>query len=264
MPVYPQQAYADIRDADLPIRTIAINDVFDALGRGVADFWRHPSHYLFVALIYPIVGIVIALWSSGEATFPLLYPLAAGFALLGPVAALGLYELSRRRERGEDDSAHHALTVLNHPALGSILTVGLWLALLFALWIAAAGAIYESHFAVNPPESLAALVTETFTTSRGWSLLFWGNLVGFAFALLVLATTAIAFPLLVDRGGSAGRAVAASLRAFRRNPVPMLLWGALVAVIMLVASIPLFVGLAIALPMLGHATWHLYRKLVAQ
>jgi len=262
MPVYPDQTYADTRDAEIAVHAITAGDVLDALRKGSADFWRHPSHYLFVALIYPVVGIVLAVWSAGGATFPLLYPLATGFALLGPIAALGLYELSRRRERGEDDNPRYALEVVRHPANGAMIAVGLWLAILFAFWIAAAGAIYEAHFAVNPPETLMALVTETFTTPRGWGLLLWGNLVGLAFALVVLATTAIAFPLLVDKGGSASRAIAVSLRAFAVNPVPMIAWGVIVAVSLFIASIPLFVGLALALPILGHATWHLYRKII--
>lgn len=262
MPVYPDQAYADVNAREIPVRAIAISDVFDALGRGSADFWRHPSHYLFIALIYPVVGIVLAVWSAGGATFPLLYPLATGFALLGPLAAIGLYELSRRRERGEDDSPRHALEVIRHPAIGSMIVVGLYLTFVFLLWIAAANAIYAAHYPLGGPDTLMALLTETFRTPRGWSLLLWGNLVGFAFALLVLATTAIAFPLLVDRGGSAGHAMATSIRAFRANPIQMLMWGALVAVILFVASLPLFVGLAVALPILGHATWHLYRKMV--
>lgn len=262
MPVYPEQAYAHASDADIAVRPITTGDVLDALGKGTADFWRHPSHYLFIALIYPLVGIALAVWSAGGATFALLYPLAAGFALIGPVAALGLYELSRRRERGEDDDPRHALAVLHHPAIGSMTAVGLLLAVLFILWITAAGAIYEAHFAIDPPTTLIGLVTETLTTARGLSLLFWGNLVGLIFALVVLATTVIAFPLLVDKGGSPGRAIGTSLRAFGKNPVPVLLWGAVVAAVLLIASIPLFVGLAVALPILGHATWHLYRKLV--
>lgn len=262
MPVYSNPALAQPNVSERAIRAISTADVFDALGRGVSDFWRHPSHYLFLALIYPAVGIVLAVWSAGGATFPLLYPLATGFALIGPLAAIGLYELSRRREQGEDDSPHHAFGVLKHPAIGSIVLLGAMLAVIFALWIAAAGAIYSAHFGMNPPETLMALITETFTTTRGWSLLFWGNLVGLGFAFVVLATTAIAFPLLVDRGGSAGEAVAVSVRAFATNPVQMTVFGLVVAVMVFVASLPLFVGLALALPMLGHATWHLYRKLV--
>lgn len=263
MPVYPDHALADVGEAEIPVRAIAVDDVFDALRKGAADFWRHPSHYLFIALIYPIVGIVLAVWSAGGATFPLLYPLATGFALLGPVAALGLYELSRRRERGEDDHPRYALEVVRHPAKGAMIAIGLLLAVIFGLWITAAGAIYQAHFAVNPPETFQALLMDTFTTPRGWDLLLWGNLVGLCFALVVLATTAIAFPLLVDKGGTASRAIFTSVRAFAANPIPMLVWGAVVAICLFVASIPLFVGLALALPILGHATWHLYRKIVS-
>ncbi|UYQ73071.1 DUF2189 domain-containing protein [Pelagibacterium flavum] len=262
MPVYPNPALAQSDAPEHAIRTISTADVFDALGRGVSDFWRHPSHYLFLALIYPAVGIVLAVWSAGGATFPLLYPLATGFALIGPLAAVGLYELSRRREQGEDDSPRHAFAVLKHRSIGAIVAVGAMLALVFVLWLTAAGAIYDAHFASSPPAGLMALLSETFTTARGWSLLFWGNLVGLGFAFFVLATTAIAFPLLVDRGGSAGDAVVVSVRAFATNPLQLTIFGLVVAIVLFAASLPLFVGLAIALPMLGHATWHLYRKLV--
>tara|TARA_R100000365_G_C2742168_1_gene70809 strand:+ start:1344 stop:2135 length:792 start_codon:yes stop_codon:yes gene_type:complete len=262
MPVSSNPALAQSHTSERAIRTISTGDVFNALGKGVSDFWRHPSHYLFLALIYPAVGIVLAVWSAGGATFPLLYPLATGFALIGPLAAIGLYELSRRREQGEDDSPRHALSVLKHPAIGSIVILGAMLAVVFALWLTAANAVYDAHFGANPPATLIALLIETFTTAQGWSLLVWGNLVGLGFAFVVLATTAIAFPLLVDRGGSAGEAVAVSVRAFTTNPVQMTIFGLVVAVTLFVASIPLFVGLALALPMLGHATWHLYRKLV--
>ena len=143
-----------------------------------------------------------------------------------------------------------------------MMVVGLWLALIFAAWIASAAMLHDA-FLGPQATSLNQLVTLVFTTPEGWSLLIWGNLVGLIFALIVLATTAIAFPLLVDRGGTAGHAISTSLRAFATNPVPMLAWGVLVAVILFVASIPLFVGLAVALPILGHATWHLYRRLTA-
>ncbi|WP_417584467.1 DUF2189 domain-containing protein [Pelagibacterium sp.] len=262
MPVYSNPALAQSDTTEPAVRNISTADIFDALGRGVSDFWRHPSHYLFLALIYPAVGILLAAWSAGGATFPLLYPLATGFALVGPLAAIGLYELSRRREQGEDDSPRHALGILKHRAIGAIILLGLMLAVVFTLWLTAANAIYEAHFATNQPATLTALFSEVFTTSRGWSLLIWGNLVGLAFAFFVLATTAIAFPLLVDRGGSAGDAVAISIRAFAKNPVQMTIFGLGVAFVLFIASLPLFVGLAIALPMLGHATWHLYRKLV--
>lgn len=262
MPVSHTSPYAGIHDDPVAIHHISIPDVFAALRRGASDFWRHPSHYLFLALIYPAVGIVLGVWSAGGAMFALLYPLATGFALLGPFAAIGLYELSRRREAGLDDSPRHAFAVLRHPSIMSILLVGLWLALMFAAWIASAAMLYDA-FLGSRAIGLNELITLVLTTPEGRSLLIWGNLVGLAFALIVLATTAIAFPLLVDRGGSAGHAISTSLLAFRTNPIPMLAWGLIVAIVLFIASIPLFVGLAVALPILGHATWHLYRRLTA-
>ncbi|RDE08250.1 DUF2189 domain-containing protein [Pelagibacterium lacus] len=260
MPVPHAPTLSGADESHVSVHSVTMSDLSDALRKGVSDFWRHPSHYLFIALIYPVMGIVLAVWSAGGSAFSLLYPLATGFALLGPVAALGLYELSRRREQGLDDSPRHALSVLHHPAIGSMLVVGLYLAVVFAAWLAAAAALYNAFLGANPPEGILELITATLTTPAGQGLLLWGNVVGIGFALLVLATTAIAFPLLVDRGGSAGRAIATSIRAFFASPATFLAWGLIVAAILLVASIPLFVGLAIALPILGHATWHLYRK----
>lgn len=250
--------------ADRPaaIRTITLADVMHALRKGASDFWERPSHYIFLVIIYPVMGIVLAVWTTGGALFPLLYPLVVGFALLGPIAAIGLYEISRRREAGLDDSPVHAFKVLRSPARGAILRLGLMLAALFVLWLMTANAIYGAFFGASPPAGLGALLTEVFTTQRGWSLLIIGNAAGLGFALVALATTAIAFPLLLDKGGSASEAVMTSLRAFAANPVPMLGWGVIVTVLLALGSLPLFVGLALVLPILGHATWHLYRAMI--
>lgn len=245
------------------IRSITLADVFTALKKGATDFWERPSHYIFLVIIYPVVGFVLAVWTAGGATFPLLYPIATGFALVGPIAALGLYEISRRREQGLDDHPLHAFTVLRSRALGSILALGVALAVVFGLWLLAANAIYGLFFGDDGPTDLFSLLGALFTTPQGWGLLFWGNLVGLVFALTVLATTVVAFPMLVDRGGSASDAVATSVRAFTANPVPMLAWGIIVAALLFIGSLPLFVGLAVVLPILGHATWHLYRAAVA-
>ncbi|GGA57651.1 hypothetical protein GCM10011499_29830 [Pelagibacterium lentulum] len=245
------------------VRPITFADIADALKKGAADFWARPSHYIFLVLIYPIVGIILAVWTSGGELFALLYPLATGFALLGPIAAIGLYEISRRREQGLDDHPRHAFKVLRSPALKSILLVALLLVACFVGWLLAAGALYQHYFRVDAPTTLTALIQETLTTSRGWGLLMWGNLIGLCFALFVLATTVIAFPYLVDRGGGAGRAIGISLRAVMTSPAQFIGWGIVVAALLLLGSIPFFVGLAIVLPILGHATWHLYRKTVA-
>ncbi|WP_196260478.1 DUF2189 domain-containing protein [Pelagibacterium limicola] len=244
------------------VRPITFADLWDALRKGAADFWERPSHYVFLVVIYPVAGILLAVWTAGGNLFSLLYPIAAGFALIGPVAALGLYEISRRREQGLDDHPAYAFMVLKSPALGSIAVLGLMLAVCFAVWLMAADALYLYFFRHNPPETLSALIWATLTTPYGWGLLMWGNLIGFCFALFVLTTTVIAFPLLLDRGGDALRAINTSVRAVMASPFQFLTWGAIVAVLLFIGSLPLFVGLAIVLPILGHATWHLYRKAV--
>lgn len=248
---------------ELPvIRTIRISDLIDALRQGAADFWDKPSHYVMLVLIYPIVGIVLTVWMNGYHTWPLLYPLVGGFALVGPFAALGLYEISRRREQGLDTSWSHAFEVLRSPAIGSIAALGVMLLALFTLWLTAAQGLYESLFGSSPPQTLDGLLTQVFGEPGGMTLLIAGTMLGALFALVTLCTTVVAFPLLLDRDVGAFVAVETSFRVVMANPVPMLAWGIIVGAGLFLAALPLFVGLAVAIPIFGHATWHLYRKVV--
>ncbi len=256
-----------LRDTGEPIahpdvRQITTSDVMDALRLGLADFWEKPSHYVFLCLIYPIVGAVLLTWTSGGNVVQLIYPLLTGFALLGPIAGIGLYEISRRREKGLDTSWHHALEVRQSPAIPAIMTVALLLLALFVAWMLAAQTIYTVLFGAGTPESILGFLGDVLTTQRGWTLIVLGNAVGFVFALIVLCTTVIAFPLLLDRNVGAFSAIQTSMRVVQANPVPMLFWGLIVAVALLIGTIPLLVGLAIVIPVLGHTTWHLYRKVV--
>ncbi|MBX9455732.1 MAG: DUF2189 domain-containing protein [Rhizobium sp.] len=244
------------------VRTIGALEVFDALRLGWIDFREKPSHYVFLCLLYPVAGVVLMVWSAGANMLPVMFPLASGFALLGPVAALGLYEISRRRELGLDPSWREALEVRKSPALFSIFAAAAMLFVLFIAWLNVAQAIYEWHFGPEVPASLSVFLSNVLTTSAGWSMMFWGDLAGLGFAVLALAISVVTFPLLLERDVGAAAAIATSVRATLRNPVPVLLWGLIVAALLVVGSIPLFAGLAVVLPVLGHATWHLYRKLV--
>jgi len=245
------------------IRRIGPADLFDALARGWEDFAATPSHGVFLCIIYPAIGIAIAGLTFGFATVPLLFPLAAGFALIGPVAALGLYELSRRREAGVSTSAHHALDVLHSPSLGAIVVLGTLLMIIFFAWIGMARAIYVWNFGYATPESIAQFAHDVLFTRAGWTLILVGNFVGFLFAVVALTISVISFPLLLDREVGAAVALLTSVRVVLANPLTMALWGLIVVALLVIGSLPLFIGLAVTLPLLGHATWHLYRKAVA-
>jgi uncharacterized membrane protein len=249
--------------ADPSVNHITTADIKDALMKGANDFLAMRSDIVFLGVIYPIGGLCIAMWASNENLLPLLYPLMSGFALIGPVAAVGLYEVSRRQERGLDSSWRHAFDVLSSPSLPSILALGLLLAVIFVLWLATAQALYQSLFGPMAPESLGQFVREVFTTSQGWKLILFGNVIGFVFAALVLSISVVSFPLLLDRDVGVAAAVRTSVKAVWENPVIMALWGLIVAAALVAGFGTLLIGLAFIIPVLGHATWHLYRKVVA-
>ena len=246
------------------VRRIGVADVQDALARGLDDFRAKPSHLLFIAIIYPLCALLLTRYAFGYNILPLLFPMAAGFALIGPFAAIGLYELSRRRERGEEIGWQHAFGVLRSPSIGSILLLGAILFVIFLAWIGAAQAIYLAIFGgERVPGSFGDLTRQVLGTQEGWRLILIGNFVGFLFAVVAFCISVVSFPLLLDRKVSVATAVTTSLRAVWTNPIPMVLWGLIVVVGLVVGSLPFFIGLAVVMPVLGHATWHLYRKVVA-
>lgn len=251
------------RNAPLPaVYRIKVTDLRDAVVRGLDDFGAYRTDVIFLCLIYPLVGISLALLTFGYETLPLLFPLASGFALVGPVAAVGLYEMSRRREQGIPITWADAFGAISSPAFGAILVLGLVLLAIFLLWLLAANVIYELTLGPEPPVSIAAFVRDVFTTRAGWAMIAVGVGVGLLFALLVLAISVVSFPLLLDRDVGLRTALLTSIRAVTANPGPMAVWGLIVAAGLLIGSIPAFLGLIIVMPVLGHATWHLYRKVV--
>jgi uncharacterized membrane protein len=244
------------------IRRITPSDLRHALARGVDDFLAMPSHAVFLCVIYPLLGLFLIAMTLGSSMLPLAFPIAAGFALVGPLAAIGLYELSRRREAGLDSSTSHAFDVLHSPSLGAIVALGLLLMAIFLIWLAVAEAIYIATFGYHGPDSISQFISDVFNTRAGWMLIVVGTGVGFLFAVLVLTISAISFPLLLDRDVGAAVAVLTSIRVVAKNPLTMALWGFIVAASLVVGSIPFFLGLTVVMPVLGHATWHLYRRAV--
>jgi len=244
------------------VRRIGVGDLWEALRKGAADVGATRDDILFIGIIYPLAGLLMARLAFSYDLLPLVFPLASGFALIGPFAAVGLYELSRRREKGEHVTWADTFGVLRSPALGSILGVGAILLALFFLWLAVAYQIYLMNLGHAAPQTIASFERSVFQTGGGWAMIAEGFGAGFLFAALAFAIGVVSFPLLLDRDVGMVTAVMTSLKAARDNLGVMIVWGLVVAGLLALGSLPALVGLIFVVPLLGHATWHLYRKLV--
>jgi uncharacterized membrane protein len=246
----------------IPVRKLSPRDLNLSLREGWSDFLTMRGDLLFLGLLYPLVGIVAAAATMGYNLLQLLFPIAAGISLLGPIVAIGFYELAHRREAGLESDWSHFFDVRKRPSLEKLGAVAALLIAIFVLWVAAAGGLYMALWGPTPPDSIAAFLSRLFMTSEGWTLIIVGNLVGAGFAVLVLALSFVSLPMLVDCDIDARTAVDTSIRAFRANKRMMIRWGVIIAVLLILGSIPLFIGLAVVLPWLGYATWHLYTHVI--
>jgi uncharacterized membrane protein len=244
------------------VRHLEFRDLQEALRAGFADYTAGRTDVIMLCLIYPIIGLLLARIGFGEQVLPLLFPLAAGFALIGPLAAVGLNEMSRRRERGEAVNWTDAFGVLEAPSLGAIVRLGLLLTVIFLAWLVCASLIWRLTLGGVEPASIADFAHQVFATPGGWALIVFGTATGFVFAAGVLSITVVSFPLMLDRPVGTRVALRTSMQVVKANPTVMLAWGAIVAGALVLGSIPLLVGLAVVLPVLGHATWHLYRRAI--
>jgi uncharacterized membrane protein len=244
------------------VARIGAADLWAALAAGFRDFAAFRTDVVFLCVLYPVAGLILARLAFGYHMLPLLFPLASGFALVGPFAAVGLYQMSRRREAGEETGWVDAFGVVHSPSFPAIVLLGLVLMAIFLLWLLAALKIYALTLGPASPASPAAFIRDVFTTHAGWILIGAGVGVGFLFAVLVLTISVVSFPLLLDRESGLDTAVLTSVRAVMANPGPMALWGLIVAAGLALGSLPFLLGLIIVMPVLGHATWHLYRRAV--
>jgi uncharacterized membrane protein len=256
---------AGARSREVPeVRRIGLRDLGHALALGWHDFMANRTDVLFLSVIYPLAGLLFAALAAGNSAWQLLFPLASGFALVGPLAAIGLYEMSRRREAGLEVSWLDGFAVLRAPSLPGLALLGAMLLLILALWLVTAELIYDATLGPAPPASLAAFAAELVGRKAGWALIAAGVGAGFVFAAAAFALSVVSFPLLLDRDAGFALAVQTSLRVVRTNPGPMLAWAAIIVAGLVLGSLPLLVGLAITLPVLGHASWHLYRAVVVR
>ncbi|OJU09290.1 MAG: hypothetical protein BGN86_01575 [Caulobacterales bacterium 68-7] len=244
------------------VRRLEVSDLRSALKMGLADFGAARDDVVFLAVIYPLAGLMLAALAMQMALLPLILPMLTGFAIVGPLAAVGLYEISRRREAGEEVNWADAAHVFRSPALGSIMAMGLVLIALFVAWVAVAYALGVAAFATEAPATAGSFLRQMFATGEGGRMVAIGVAVGFVFALAAFVVSAVSFPLLVDRHVDMDVAIRTSIRVVAENPGVMAMWALIVAATLAIGALPALLGLIVVVPVLGPATWHLYRKAV--
>jgi uncharacterized membrane protein len=248
--------------SDPVVLRISAADVVEALVRGLRDFQALPLFGLLFGALYAGGGMLIVLSVTAFGMVYLAYPLAAGFALIGPFVAIGLYEVSRCREAGRVPTLGGIWrTMRSRSEIGWMAFVTLFI---FILWMYQARLLVALFLGVNASfPSLQEFIATVLTTSEGLIFLMIGNLIGAALALILFSLTVVSFPLLLDRDADFVTAMITSVRAVVTSPVPMVGWAVVIVVLLVVSALPLFLGLLVTLPVLGHATWHLYRRAVA-
>jgi uncharacterized membrane protein len=252
----------------LAVSRITVADLKEVLAKGFDDFMAYRTDVIFLIAVYPIISLIVIAASFRYELVPLVFPIVSGSAILGPFVGVFLYEMSRRREiniqrhHADSRSWANALSVVGSRNFGKIMLLGMMLVALYLVWLVCAWGIYQATQGPTTAESVGRFINDLFLTQAGWWLIIAGCGLGFLFAVAALVTTVVAFPLLLDRDAGLGTAVLTSIQAARANPGPIAAWGLIVAGGLILGAIPLAIGLVIVMPVLCHATWHLYRKLV--
>lgn len=251
------------------IRKITVSDLFDVLDKGWEDFMAKPTLVPMIIVVYSMAALIAFAAYSDYDMLPLVFPIVSGGVLIGPFATIAMAEVSRRRAKGLDYAEMRGYDFIHSPAIGDVVLLGGMMVALFFFWLTTAMTIFGMTLGdpwnnlATPTNSLADFITLLLTTGRGWALIILGNGVGLTFAVAALCISAISFPMILDRNVGIGVAVHTSIRAVVENPVVMGGWGVIVVGSLIVGALPALAGLIVVMPVLGHATWHLYRKLVA-
>ncbi len=247
---------------DPVVQRVTASDIAEALALGLRDFQAMPLYGLAFGALYALGGILVVLCVTAFGMIYLAYPLAAGFALLGPFVAIGLYEVSRRREIGQPVSISAIWsTVRSRSEIGWMAFVTLFF---FVVWMYQVRLLIALLLGLNASfSSLREFISLVLTTNDGLLFLLIGNLDGAALSLVLFSLTVVSFPLLLDRDVDFVTAMVTSVRAVVASPVPMIAWAAVIVILLIVSALPYFLGLLVTVPVLGHATWHLYRRIVA-
>jgi len=247
---------------DPVVRRIGASDIAEALVKGLRDFQAAPLYGLAFGGFYAAGGMVILLCLTAFGMIYFAYPLAAGFALIGPFVAIGLYEVSRRLEAKQPLSVRAIWsTVTSRSEIGWMAFVTLFI---FVIWMYQVRLLIALLIGLNASfSSLREFLTVVLTTNEGLVFLAIGNIVGAALSLILFSLTVVSFPLLLDRDVDFVTAMVTSVRSVVTSPLPMIGWAAVIVLLLIVSSLHYFLGLVVTLPVLGHATWHLYRRIVA-
>ena len=251
-----------VTSTEIHVRRIETKDLRESLRKGYQDFNARPTFVQFLVLIYPLFALLATVLSLGQDLLYLAFPIVAGMTLLGPVVSVGLCAMSRRRERGLELTWRGAFDFVHSASFAPIAALSIVMMLLYVSWLFLAQFLYFGLFGDTSPASVGAFVSELFGTRHGAALMLYGTVIGFLYALTALAISAIAFPLMLDAPASMATAVATSARAIFSNPAVMATWGIVVVGLLALGGAVFLIGLGVVLPVLGHASWHLYRKLV--
>ncbi len=247
---------------DPVVRSITIEDMTDAFALGLRDFQSAPRYGIVLGAVFALIGMAITACTLAFGLSYLIYPFIVGFAMIGPVAAVVLYEVSRLREAGVSPSWRAVVGTLVAQGGGEIGWMAFVTLFIFMAWMYAAQMLVALFFGLRSFSSQSEFVAMVATTPEGLLFLLVGNLLGAATLLVVFSLTVVSVPLLLEWDVDFVTAMITSLRAVAASPGPMLGWAAMVFEVLLMASLPAFLGLVVAVPVLGHATWRLYRKIV--
>jgi uncharacterized membrane protein len=244
------------------VRKISVNDVIDALAAGLSDFRKAPVYGLTIGAFFALGGLFVIFSAAALNLSYLSYPAAAGFVLIGPFAAVGLYEVSRRLESGEELSWSQILGTMWAQKSRELSWMAFVVLFIQIMWMYQVRLLLALFLGFRSFASFEEFLTEVVSTPEGLMFLAVGHVLGAVLSLILFSLTVISFPLLLEEDRDFITAMITSVRAVVTSPVPMIGWAFVVTAVLIVSIIPGFLGLIVSLPVLGHTTWHLYRKCV--
>ncbi|KQB98499.1 hypothetical protein AL073_02345 [Loktanella sp. 1ANDIMAR09] len=255
-------AQSDIIEAEPPIvlRQLTLSDITAVLRAGVRDFQRAPQFGLFFSAVYVVGGFVLIWVGAGHVSWTLATSL--GFPLIAPFAAAGLYEVSRRMEAGQPLDWRGILGIVWNERTRQLPWLGAIIVIYFLFWTFLAHMIFALFMGLSTMTNISESL-EVFLTPSGLMMIAVELGVGAVLAFLLFSLTVVSLPLVLDREVDFVTAMLTSMKAVRENLFVMLVWAMIIALLSLLALLPWFLGLMLVLPILGHATWHLYRRVVA-